>query len=344
MLKDILREHCPLLAVTAFNLLFLTFVQLSLDLKGENVFAVGLDPLPAFFFFFAIAPLIFSLCFYIRAIDKGEPFLSIPDKIMHLLTLKNLLRYAFSFVVIYFALLSFSPVKSLITFIHPHEYDPLFAQIDHFLHFGKYPHEYLSFIINSPPVVQWFDIFYTTWFFYIYAYLVWVMFQPAYTKGRMQLIAAFCLTWTVLGNFLAIAAASVGPVFWEFYYDIPSPYIPLLTALENANAIVPLIQIDIADWLLGLQYDDKMVNVNGPSAMPSLHVGIAALIMLHSWSYNKVLFAFTGLYCLMTLVGSVVLAWHYAIDGYVAIILVYFVWKFAGWVESHFSCPQQTRS
>jgi membrane-associated phospholipid phosphatase len=68
----------------------------------------------------------------------------------------------------------------------------------------------------------------------------------------------------------------------------------------------------------------------GISAFPSLHVATAVLFALYAsrrWGrIGLALWAFAA----TILVGSVVLGWHYAVDGYAGALLSVLIWKAAG--------------
>ena len=64
--------------------------------------------------------------------------------------------------------------------------------------------------------------------------------------------------------------------------------------------------------------------------MPSLHVATAFLFYLLTSQLNKWLGLFFALYCFLIFLGSVHLAFHYAIDGYFSVILTWIYWKFSG--------------
>lgn len=61
--------------------------------------------------------------------------------------------------------------------------------------------------------------------------------------------------------------------------------------------------------------------------MPSMHVATAVLFIFGGFGIHRVLGWAMVVYGSIILVGSVHLAWHYAVDGYVSIaITVFFLW------------------
>ena len=59
----------------------------------------------------------------------------------------------------------------------------------------------------------------------------------------------------------------------------------------------------------------------GIAAMPSLHVGVHWMLMLWMRRYARPLFIpFAGA-TFLTFLGSIITGWHYAVDGYVGILL-----------------------
>ena len=66
--------------------------------------------------------------------------------------------------------------------------------------------------------------------------------------------------------------------------------------------------------------------------MPSVHVATTLLFALSARSsYPRIaalLFVYTG----VIWVGSVHLAWHYAVDGLLSILLVVPLWRFTTWL------------
>jgi membrane-associated phospholipid phosphatase len=64
----------------------------------------------------------------------------------------------------------------------------------------------------------------------------------------------------------------------------------------------------------------------GISAMPSIHVAIAVLYVFIAFDLRKSLgFIFCG-YLLAIQIGSVMLGWHYAVDGYFGAGMAFVIW------------------
>ncbi len=68
---------------------------------------------------------------------------------------------------------------------------------------------------------------------------------------------------------------------------------------------------------------------SGISAMPSMHISTSVLMALGMGSINKRLAILFWAYAAVIQIGSVHLAWHYAIDGYLAAALTLIIWKLA---------------
>jgi PAP2 superfamily len=72
-------------------------------------------------------------------------------------------------------------------------------------------------------------------------------------------------------------------------------------------------------------FDDSALT-EGISAMPSMHVGTATLFALAAWPINRTFGKILAIHAMLIQIGSVALAWHYAIDGYVAAALTFALW------------------
>jgi membrane-associated phospholipid phosphatase len=64
--------------------------------------------------------------------------------------------------------------------------------------------------------------------------------------------------------------------------------------------------------------------------MPSLHVGAAVLMMLVAWRRHMLLGVAFAAFAICIQIGSVVLGWHYAIDGYAGALIAVVCWTVSG--------------
>ena len=65
------------------------------------------------------------------------------------------------------------------------------------------------------------------------------------------------------------------------------------------------------------------------SAMPSLHVANVVLLALIAWQRSRIIGVLIAGYAAIIQLGSVILAWHYAVDGYVGAALAVASWASA---------------
>jgi membrane-associated phospholipid phosphatase len=131
------------------------------------------------------------------------------------------------------------------------------------------------------------------------------------------------------GAVAATAFSSVGPVYYGMLGLEPDPFAPLLDFLHTTNAKVPLGAVG-AQTLLWDSYTGKVYPYLGISAFPSMHNALAALLVLVGWRIHRILGVLMTIFAGLILVGSVHLAWHYAVDSYAGILIAVLSWWIAG--------------
>ena len=70
--------------------------------------------------------------------------------------------------------------------------------------------------------------------------------------------------------------------------------------------------------------------LSGISAMPSLHNATSTLFMIAAYRIHKTFGHVMLAFLLCIIIGSVHLAWHYAVDAYAGILIAVIMWKLSG--------------
>lgn len=138
-------------------------------------------------------------------------------------------------------------------------------------------------------------------------YFIWV----AKSEQRMHFLTCYLLLWMTGGAF-AIAFPSLGPVYTN------SELFELLNTPTAHKLQMMLWQH--YHQLLADPTSYKIYIYEGIAAFPSLHVAMAVLFTLavkkYRWAFRLMAF-----YSLSIQIGSVLLGWHYAVDGYFGALL-----------------------
>lgn len=218
----------------------------------------------------------------------------------------------------------FVDLKANIPLLHPYDWDTSFAAADRAIHFGVDPWRLLQPIFGYPYVTFAVNLNYDMWFAIMWMVWVYFGFSDKASVLRTRFFLTFFMVWIVAGSVLAIWLASAGPAFYGRLGLSPDPYAPLMAYLRQANDIVPIFSIPVQDMLWqGLQGKSL---IDGISAMPSLHNGTALLFALAGFKVNRAVGWVLMGHAIFIWLGSVHLAWHYAIDTYVAWGAVVALW------------------
>ena len=205
-------------------------------------------------------------------------------------------------------------LKGAIAVLSPFAWDKALAHADRILHFGLAPHEWLWFVVQSPLALKMINIAYNFWFVVLITTVFTVCITRKDTKLRHQFLISFMAVWTLGGFFLATGLSSAGPCFYE-RLGLGNDFHPLMQALAAADRIYPIWALSTQDMLWS-GYTGATTGSIGISAFPSLHVAMAVLFALYATRRSRlaglVMWVFAG----VIMVGSIVLGWHYAVDGY----------------------------
>jgi membrane-associated phospholipid phosphatase len=95
--------------------------------------------------------------------------------------------------------------------------------------------------------------------------------------------------------------------------------------------------------MLWLAHSTNAGRISGISAMPSLHIMFALLIGFYLWRINRAVGGALLVYAAIIFVGSVHLAWHYAVDGIAALVLAMITWRVSGWLVKDINAVDSNR-
>ncbi len=223
-----------------------------------------------------------------------------------------------------------SSLKRMIPLIAPFSWDPALANFDRLLHGGYHPWELLQPLLGYPLVTYTLSIAYSLpWFSLTLLMQFWLTFSV--NPRRMRFLLTYLLCWTLLGTGLAILFSSAGPVYYGQVATGPDPFAPLLAYLADVGQAYELPSSMAQTYLWDSYEKDFLRFGSGISAMPSLHLATTFVLVLVCWRMHWSIRLATILYLAVLLAGSVHLAWHYAIDGYVGIAATGLIYLIVTW-------------
>lgn len=148
------------------------------------------------------------------------------------------------------------------------------------------------------------DVVYHLWYSVLVLSLFAVLVRPSSSeKGRA--IVAYFLLWGVFGTLGQLALSSAGPVYFE--------RIGLGPRFAGLLETLPPKTYHAQEYLWNHFLANSNAIAVGISAMPSMHVAMGAWIALAYWQTKMAPVAFA--YWIIVWIGSVLLGWHYFVDG-----------------------------
>lgn len=240
------------------------------------------------------------------------------------LSKRSFYRFIMIFPLIPFFNFSYSSLKQTIPIVAGNTIDLNLHKIDQVLHGGNTPWELLQPILGNQYLTRLLDFLYLCWGSLFLYTLLWMILSKRRAL-RLQFFLTLMLSWIIIGNILAKVFASAGPCYYEKVVNAaPDPYQPMMAYLRS---IPDLKAIQIQDVLWQSHAKGVFMPLGGISAMPSMHVSIAVLLALVYYKLSPKIGLFFVLFAATIQIGSVHLGWHYAIDGYLSIILTVAIWK-----------------
>jgi len=249
-------------------------------------------------------------------------------------------RYANALTVISCMLLSFiafADMKPLIPMINDYSWDETFMRLDRFIHFGHDPWRLLAPIFGHPIPTQWINYIYNIWLLVMFTFWMGAAWSnKTHLKHKSsegwerQFLISFILCWIVGGMVFATLFSSMGPAFYDLVNSANNPYAAQVMALGAIHETHNLWAVDTHAMLREAYLNPAPGQLSGISAMPSVHNATSTLFMLAAYRINKNFGHIMAVFLGFIIIGSVHLAWHYAVDAYAGIVIALILWWVAG--------------
>ena len=206
-------------------------------------------------------------------------------------------------------------LKVCVPMVNPRLWDEALSRLDTVLHFGYSPSIVLLESVRGE-LLGWLDRWYGLWLPTVSLSIAFFCAHPR-PLVRRRFVLSCVLVW-IVGAWIYTALPALGPVY--VYTELWRDVLPGMPANHNAQQLLwenyQIIQRGIED---GQLY--RFNPTRGVAAMPSLHVGVHWMLMLWMHRYARPLFIPAAVAAFLTFLGSIITGWHYAVDGYVGILL-----------------------
>ncbi|HEY8611127.1 MAG TPA: phosphatase PAP2 family protein [Roseomonas sp.] len=220
--------------------------------------------------------------------------------------------------------------KNLIPLLGHYDWDVVLARIDLTIHGGIDPWTLFAGVLERDWLLRALELVYgPLWLMLLGLFPMYVAIFEKDLRKRFQFIVGFVFCWILLGTLSAFLFRSVGPAFYEYVTGDGERFGVLRILLERTGGH-PFSAFDIQGYLWDLHSNGVAGTGSGISAFPSLHVSMATLIFTYACRHSTWMAVLAGGFVLIILCGSVVLGWHYAVDGYASIICTPLIWRGLG--------------
>lgn len=233
--------------------------------------------------------------------------------------------FASAAVLVCLALSAFTTYKLAIPHLVPFYADPALAEIDRAIH-GLDPGLLLQALVPQPVGYAIGYLYGPVWFLAWFCIMGIAALLPD-ARLRWRYFASLFLVVLLLGTVLATLLSSAGPYLYDRLYGTAR-----FTELTAAIAASPVgsYMHEATGYLMAAYAGQEVVPGTGISAMPSMHIAIGTLDALLLMRLGRAAGLIGWAYLAALLVGSVYMGWHYAIDGYVSLVIVLLIWAGVG--------------
>jgi len=230
--------------------------------------------------------------------------------------------------------MAFTEMKSVIPLLNPYGWDVAFMKLDRAIHFGQDPWRLLQPLFGSTAAIVVLNFVYNLWFFVMFGFWLASGWTKNDNSWERQFLLSFIWCWIIGGTLLATIFSSMGPAFYDLIDSTANPFAAQMSFLQGINESHEVLALGTQDLLRESYLNPASGGLSGISAMPSLHNATSTLFMLAAYRIHKMFGHVMLVFLLCIVIGSVHLAWHYAVDAYAGILIAIIIWKLSGWALS----------
>lgn len=233
----------------------------------------------------------------------------------------------------------FTGMKSLLNDVVGFHADVMLANLDAAIHGGVDPWKLLQPVLGHHWVTRGVQHLYLSgWTFFLLTFTAAAALSTKLAHLKMRFFVTYFATWVLLGNVLAPAFMSGGPVYYAELTGDGARFGGLMNYLSFSEGMVNS-SVAVRDLLWSMHAQRDVQLGTGISAFPSLHVAMVTLFAFTAFHLDRRLGWGMVAFAVAILLGSVHLGWHYAIDGYVSAAVVAALWFGVGWVLKRTARP-----
>ena len=210
--------------------------------------------------------------------------------------------------------------------------DPFLAELDRALFLGHDPWAVTHALFGSPVTTATIDALYTVWMALMFLFPGLVIALVRAPDRRMRLLLNWLLVWIVVGSAAAWVLASAGPCFYEAAIGPNASFhalgLRLYALAAEAHAMgLPMGEHNFKPILAESFRLGRYATAGGISAMPSVHVTMAALFAIAGFQIGRIAGWVMTVLAIVVWIGSIHLGWHYATDGIVGTAMIFAIWR-----------------
>lgn len=216
---------------------------------------------------------------------------------------------------------TFSSIKTSFPAAHGFVFDRLHADWDKALHFGVDPFHYLYSFGQHTWLLRAIEINYSVlWFVICYFALYFVMTSSRTDAIRVRFALTWFGSWIIVGTAMAGLWLSAGPVYYGRVTGDTARFAEQLAFLSTTSSQTSSAS-SFQRYLWALHESGQLGLGSGISAFPSMHVALITVVALYAGERSTRLGLLAWSYTAIITFSSVYLGWHYAIDGYVSVLV-----------------------